>query len=169
MLPTYCAEVLGRGHVDLRRGQECLDADVDQQTAFDDGFDFAGDGAAFVANGQDAFPVLLELGLFLRENDHALFVFELLDEDIDFIADLDGLDVFEFAAGNDAFAFVTDINEDFFGTDFDDGAFDDIACGKGQRAPLLQGFFHCEHILTIRRTTNLEETWSARGLPSSIA
>ena len=138
-------EILGRGDVDLRGGQEGLDADVDEQTAFDDGFDFAGDGAAFVANGEDAFPVFLELGLFLGENDHAFLVFELLDEHIDFIADFDGLDVFEFVAGDDAFAFVTDIHEDFFGTDFDDGAFDDITCGKGQCAPLLHGFFHGEH------------------------
>ena len=89
-------EVLRGEDVDLRGGQEGLDADVDQQAAFDDGFDFAGDGAAFVADGEDAFPVLLELGLLLGEDDHALLVFELLDQDVDLVADLDGLDVFEF-------------------------------------------------------------------------
>ena len=51
-------EVLRRDDVDLRGGQEGLDADVDEQAAFDDGFDLAGDGAAFVADGEDAFPVL---------------------------------------------------------------------------------------------------------------
>ena len=119
-------EILRRGDVDLRRGQEGFDADVDEQAAFDDGFDFAVDGAAFVADGEDAFPVFLEFGLFLGEDDHAFFVFEFLDEDIDFIADFDGFDVIEFVAGDDAFAFVADVHEDFFGADFDDGTFDDI-------------------------------------------
>ena len=138
-------QVLGRDDVDLRGGQEGLDADIDQQAAFDDGFDFAGDGAAFVADGQDALPVLLEFGFFLGEDDHALFVFEFLDEDVNLVADLDGFDVLEFAAGDDAFALVADVHQDFFGADFDDGAFDDIASRKGQRARLLHGLFHCEH------------------------
>ena len=131
-------EVLGRDDVDLRGGQERLDADVDQQAAFDDGFDLAVDGAAFVANGDDLVPVLLELGLFLGEDDHALVVFELLDQDIDFVADFDGLDVFEFVAGDDAFAFVADVDEDFLGADFDDGAFDDLPAAK-RMGPFASG------------------------------
>ena len=159
-------EVLRREDVDLRGGQEGLDADVDEQAAFDDGLDLAGDGAAFVADGEDAFPVLLELGLLLGEDDHALLVFELLDQDVDLVADLDGFDVVEFVAGDDAFAFVADVHEDFLGADFDDGAFDDIASRKGQFARLPHGFFHGEHN-TITNLTNdeLRETWSARGLP----
>ena len=137
-------QVLRRDDVNLRRGQKRFDADVDEQAAFDDGLDLAGDGAAFVANGEDFVPVLLELGLFLGEDDHAFLVFEFFDEDIDFIADFDGFDVVKFVAGDDAFAFVADIDEDFLGADFDDGAFDDLACGKARRA-LLHGFFHCEH------------------------
>ena len=90
--------------------------------------------AAFVADGEDAFPVLLELGLFLGEDDHAFLVFEFLDQDIDFVADFDGLDVVEFVAGDDAFAFVADVHQDFLGADFDDGAFDDFACGKAHVA-----------------------------------
>ncbi len=35
---------------------------------------------------------------------------------------------------------------DFLGTDFDDGAFDDITGRKGQRARLLHGLFHCQHM-----------------------
>ena len=65
-------------------------------------------------------PVLLELGFFLGEDDHAFFVFEFFDQDIDFIADFDGFDVVEFIAGDDAFAFVADVHEDFLGADFDD-------------------------------------------------
>ena len=123
-------EVLRRDDVNLRGGQERLDADVDDEAAFDDGLDLAVDGAAFVADGEDLVPVLLELGLFLGEDDHAFLVFEFLDEDIDFVADLDGLDVVEFVGGDDAFAFVADVHEDFLGADFDDGAFDDFARRK---------------------------------------
>ena len=113
-------EVLGRHDVNLGGGQEGLDADVDEQAAFDGGLDLAGDGAAFVADGEDLVPVLFELGLFLGEDDHAFLVFEFFDEDINLVADLDGFDVFEFAAGDDALAFVADIHEDFLGADFDD-------------------------------------------------
>ena len=159
-------EVLRGEDVNLRGGQKGLDADVDEQAAFDDGFDFAGDGAAFVADGEDAFPVLFELRLLLGEDDHALLVFELLDQDIDLVADLDGLDVFKFVCGDDALALVADVHEDFFGADFDDGAFDDIASSKGQFARLPQGLFHGQHnIITNLLAMNLRETWSARGFP----
>src|ERR1035441_3073358 len=127
-------EVLWGEDVNLGGGEKGLDADIDEQTAFDDGFDFAGDGAALVADGEDAFPVLFELGLLLGEHDHALLVFELLDEDIYLVADLDGLDVFKFVSGYDALALVADVHEDFFGAYFDDGAFDDIASSNGQFA-----------------------------------
>ena len=138
-------EILGGEDVDLRGGQKSFDADVDQQAAFDDGLDLAGNGAAFVANGEDAFPVLFELRFLLREDDHALLVFELLDEDVNLVADLDGFDVLKLAARDDALALVTDVHEDIFGTDFDDGAFDDAASGNGLFARLLHGLFHCEH------------------------
>ncbi len=79
MLPTYWARFLGGADVDLRRGQESLDTNVDEQAAFDDGLDLACDRAAFIADGEDAVPVLLELGFFLGEDDHAVLVFELFD------------------------------------------------------------------------------------------
>ncbi len=72
-------EVLGCADINLRSGQEGLDSDVDQQSAFDDGLDFASDGAAFVADGQDSLPILFEFSFFLGEHDHALLVFEFLD------------------------------------------------------------------------------------------
>ena len=34
-------EILGRNDVDLRTGEECFDADIDGEAAFDDGFDLA--------------------------------------------------------------------------------------------------------------------------------
>src|SRR5581483_6969808 len=123
-------QILGGGDVDLGSGQESFDADIDEQAAFDHRFDFAGDGAAFIANGEDLVPVLFELGLFLGEDNHALFVLELFDQDVDFVADLDDFDVFKFIGRDDPFAFVADVHEHFLGTDFDDGSFDDFASCK---------------------------------------
>src|SRR5712671_1275684 len=141
-------QILRRSHVNLRRGQERLDADVDDQPALDDGRDLALDDAAFVADGQNVVPVLFELRLLVREDDGAFLVFELLDEDINQVADFHGLQIDEFAAGDDAFAFVADVHEDFVLAKFDDGAFDDFALGK-TRGALLHGFFHCEHNITV--------------------
>ena len=54
--------------------------------------------AAFVANREDLVPVLLELRLLVREDDRAFLVFEFLDQHINLVADLDGLDVHKFDA-----------------------------------------------------------------------
>ena len=159
-------QVLRGEHVNLGSGQKRLDADVDDQPAFDDGLDLAGDGPAFVADGEDALPVLFELGLLLREDHHALLVFQLLDQDVNLVAHLDHLDVLELVAGDDPLALVTDVHQDFLGADFDDGAFDDTASRKGQFARLPHGFFHGQHnVMTSFLPTNLWEAWSARGLP----
>ena len=134
-------EILGGNHVDLRRRQERLDADVDEQPALDDGLDLAGDGAALLADGLDAVPVLFELGLLVRQDDHAFLVFELLDEHINLVAHFHGLGVHEFAAGDDALGLVADVHKDFLAADFDDDAFDDFARGKALGAH-PHGFFH---------------------------
>ncbi len=137
-------EILRRDHVNLRRRQKSLDADVDDQAALDHGLDLAHDAAAFVANREDAFPIFLELRLFVREDDGAFLVFELLDEHVNFRADLDGVEVNKFVVRDHALAFVADVHEDFLGTDFDDGAFDDLAL-RDEFAALFQGLFHGEH------------------------
>ncbi len=67
------------------------------------------------------------------------------DQDVNFVADLDGSGVLKFAGGDDAFAFIADVHEDFFGADFDDGAFDDFTLGDERATALLEGFFHCKH------------------------
>ena len=92
-------EILRGDDVDLGAGEERLDADVDAEAAFDDGLDLAVDEAAVVENLDDLFPVLFLGGLFLGEDDHALVVFEALEEHFDFVADLELFVVFEFAAG----------------------------------------------------------------------
>src|SRR5204862_3240915 len=47
-------------------------------------------------------------------------------------------------ARDGSFGFIPNVHEDFFGANFDDGTFDDLAWGKAH-VGLLQGFFHCEH------------------------
>ena len=49
--------------------------------------------------GQDAVPVLLELGLLVGEDDVAFLVLELLDQHVDLVADLDGREVLKFVSG----------------------------------------------------------------------
>ena len=110
-------------------------------TAF---LDLAHDAAAFVADGRMTFPVFLELGLFVGEDDGTFLVFEFLDEDINFLADFNFLDVDKFIGGDDTLALIADVHEDFLGSDFDDGTFENLALGV-EFAALLQGFFHCEH------------------------
>jgi hypothetical protein len=88
-------EILRRDDVHLRAGKEGFDADVDGEAAFDDAFDLAADETAVLEDLDDLFPVLFVGGFFLREDDHALVVFEFFEQDFDFVADFDFL-VFEF-------------------------------------------------------------------------
>ena len=76
-------QIFRRDDVDLGSGQESFDTDIDDETAFDRGFDFAFDRGAFVGDAENVVPVLFEFGFFLGEDDHAVFVFEFLDEDVD--------------------------------------------------------------------------------------
>ena len=120
-------EILGRDNVHLRRGAERLDADVDEEATLDDALDLAVDGAALVANGLDAIPVLLELGLLLGDVDVAILVLGTLDEDVDDVAHLHGVEILEVGGGHDALGLASDIHKDLLGPDFDDGSLDDLA------------------------------------------
>ena len=84
-------------------GQERLDADVDDQAAFDDRLDLAFDESVAGEDLRDLVPVLAVGGLLLGEDDHAFVVFEPLEEHFDFVADLHRLDVVELVRGDDAF------------------------------------------------------------------
>jgi len=109
-----------------RPGGEGFDADVDGQAALDDALDLAADEAAVLEDLDDLFPVLFVGGLFLGQDDHALFIFEFLEEDLDFVADFDFV-VFEFVGGDGSLRLVAHIDEDDLGADFKDGTFDDRA------------------------------------------
>ncbi len=89
--------------------------------------DLALDEAVALENFDDLFPVLLVGGFFLGEDDHALVVFEALQEHFDFVADLEFVDVLELGRGDDALGFVADIDQHFARPDFQDVAFYDTA------------------------------------------
>ena len=137
-------EVLRSGDINLGGGQKSFDPDVHEQATFDYALDFPGYGPALVADGEDAFPIFLELGLFLGEDDHALLVFEFFNQDIDFVADFNGFDVFKFVGGDDTLALIADVHEDFLGTDFNNGTLNNFARRKTHGA-LPHGFFHRQH------------------------
>src|SRR5439155_10324696 len=129
-------KILGRNDIDLRGGQKSFDPDVHQQAALHDGLYFALHGRTFVGDLEDFVPVLLEFSLFLRENDHAIFVLKAFDKDVHFVTDADALDIFKFVGRYHALALVANIYEDFFGPDFDDNSLDDFPGGKAHIALL---------------------------------
>ena len=139
-------EIFRGNDIDLRAGEERLDADIDGEAAFDDGLDLALDDAAFVEDLGDLVPVLFIGGAFLGEDDHAFVVFEADEEHFHFVADLEIFDVVEFRERDDAFGFVADIHEHFAGTDFEDAPFDDAALSKLARldaARAVPAFLTC--------------------------
>ena len=118
-------EVLWRHDVDLGCGEECLHAHVDGEAAFDGAADFAFDEAVALENSDDFFPILALGCLLFGENDHALVIFEAFEENFDFVAEFNGFGFVEFRGGDHAFAFVSDIHEEFPWSDLKDVALDD--------------------------------------------
>jgi len=163
-------EILGRGDVDLGRRAEGLDPDVDDEAALDDGLDLALDGAALVADELDAVPVLLELGLLLRDEDVAILVLGALHEHLELVAHLDGGELDELGGVDHALGLAADVDDDFLGTHLDDGALDDLA-GLKRFLELLQhlGELLCGdcHNCINERTTATEPHEGARRLNGS--
>src|SRR2546430_9145535 len=62
--------------------------------------------------------------LFRSQDDHPFLVLQLLDQNLDLVPDLDGLDVVELRRGDHAFAFIANVHQCFFGADFDDDSLD---------------------------------------------
>src|SRR5262249_7838908 len=117
--------------VHLRGRQEHVDADVDQQTAFDLARDQAGNYVAFLVFGDNVFPFFLAAGLAITENDRATLVFNGIEQYIDFAADLRRMDfivalVVPFLQGDNALALVADIDYHVVADDVDDAALDDL-------------------------------------------
>ena len=80
-------EVAHRPQVDLRAGQERLHADVDGEAALHARDDDALDGFVALAGAADLVPDLEAVGLLLGEDDAAVLVLGLLEQDVDLVAD----------------------------------------------------------------------------------
>jgi len=120
-------EILWRHNVDLGCGEECLHAHIDSEAAFDGAADFAFDEAVALENSDDFFPILALGCLLFGENDHALVIFEAFEKNLDFVAEFNGFGFVEFRGGDHAFAFVSDIHEEFPWSDLKDVALDDAS------------------------------------------
>ncbi len=145
------AEVLRLDDVDLRAGAERLDADIDHEAAFDDALHLALDQPVAVIHADDLFPVLTVERFFAREHDHALVVFEPLEQHVDLVALLQTFDVIKFPGRDDAFALVADVHEHFAGSEFKDVAFDNGAFAKITHG-FRDEFLHSSHKRRVRAT-----------------
>src|SRR5205809_1076515 len=89
-------QILWRNDIDLRSRQERLHADVDHQAAFDHRLYLAFDQSDTFENTDDFVPILAIGGYLFRENDHAFFVFQSLQENVHLVADFQRFDIFKF-------------------------------------------------------------------------
>ena len=136
-------DIMYRSNVDLRTGQEGFDAiHVHNQAAAHAALDDAIDHGAFVILGQHGFPAELIVGLALAQRDHAIFAFELHQQDIDAVADLNRGDVVEFVGRDHTFGLVADIDQHFATADGADDALDDRA-GRELAHGGREGGVHC--------------------------
>src|ERR1035437_1725149 len=118
-LAEVVIQVAHRDDVKLGAGQESLDpADVHDQAALYAALDFAFQHTAFLAGGEHIVPHALLFGLGFAQDDFAIVVLDLFQHDFDGIAGLQGRQIPEFLAGNEAFGFVADIYKHFIIADF---------------------------------------------------
>src|SRR6266436_6683382 len=126
-VPDELLQILWWNDINLGGRQECLDANVHHQSAFDDRSHFTFDKAVTLENVNDLVPVLAVGRFLLRKHHHAFFVFQSLQENVDLVANLQRLGIFKFAQRNDALGLVSDIDEHFAWTNFQNLPFDDAS------------------------------------------
>ena len=129
-LTDVLLEVAHGAQIDLRAGQEGLDADVDRQAALDAAGDQALDQLLVLARFGDLVPDLQAVGLLLGDLDQAHLVLELLDINLDDLTFLDvdrAIGLGELHRGDLAFGFVLDVDDDVVLVHRQNGALDDLA------------------------------------------
>ncbi len=121
-------QVLDLAQRDLAPGKERLDAvEVDDDTALDLAHEPAFDHLAGVGGVLDAIPDLDEVGALLGEDDQAVLVLHLLEEDLDLVTDLDALESRELVRLDDALGLETDVDEHFGRRDLEHTPTDDLS------------------------------------------
>src|SRR5437588_8005737 len=137
-------QILWRNDVDLRRRQKRFDPDVHHEAAFNHRFHLAFDHAVALENTDYLIPVLTVGGFLLRENDHAFFVFQPLQEHVHFIANFKRIGFFKFGQRNDAFGFVSHIDQHFAWANFQDAPLNDASFAE-VRHRLRHHVLHLNH------------------------
>ena len=126
-------EVAHRTNLDLRAGQECLDADVDGKTTLDAAEHHALDGNLGVGGLFQLVPDLVAQGLFVADQVAAFGLFALNDH-LNRVAGLelgDAVDVQHLLQRDEALGLEADIDDNMLVGDLDDGAGnDDLFCGQ---------------------------------------
>ena len=123
--------------VDQRGGQEAAHPEVDDQAALDDLDDRTVDGLAGLGGTLDLAPGALEACALLGQDQATVLILLGEDESVDLLAELhllvgiDRLTDRELVVGDDPFALVSDVDQDFVLVDPHNFARDDIALFKG--------------------------------------
>ena len=112
-----------------RGRHEGLHADVHHEAALHLADGAALDGVAFLIVVDDAVPALLPVGLDLGEDDHALLILDIVDEDFHLVADLQGVAVAELRAVDGPLRLEADVDEDVLGGQGHDFPLHDLALG----------------------------------------
>ena len=121
--------------VDLRAGQECLDAEhVDNHAAFGAAFDEAFDDFVVGQSRVDAIPAACCARFLVGEEELAFFVLLVFDEHLYYVADFEVGVVAEFIHGDDTVALVADVHNGFTLVESDDGAFNHFVVFYGVEA-----------------------------------
>jgi hypothetical protein len=131
---------------DLRPGEERVDAhQVHDHAALDLLHQRALDRLVALVRLADLLPDAHEVGLLLREDDRALLVLEVLEEDLDLVADLEVLGILELVERDRALRLEADVEDDRVVGDAEDLRLDDLAFGDLRHRALV----HRKHRLVL--------------------
>src|SRR5688500_4467735 len=136
LLAEQLVDVRDATQGDLRAGEERVDThEVDDDAALDLLDERALDRLIVLVGETDALPHAHEIRLLLREDDRALLVLEVLEQDLHLVADLEIGEVLELLERDAALRLEADVEHDEVVADLEDVGFDDLALvDRGHRA-----------------------------------
>src|SRR6185437_7254842 len=111
---------------------------VDDNTALDLLDEGTLDRLIVLVRESDLLPHAHEIGLLLREDDRALLILEVLEENLDFVTGLDRLEVLELLTRDRAFGLEADIENDGGVVDRLNASLHDLAFVDRRHGALVQ-------------------------------
>ena len=121
LLAEQLVDVRDATERDLRTGEERVDAhEVDDHATLDLLDERAFDRLIVLVGETDALPHAHEVRLLLREDDRAFLILEVLEQDFDFVADLEVREVLELLERDAAFRLEADVEHDHVVADLED-------------------------------------------------